>query len=83
MSHLSLLFPASDPYYGAHARIHFCEHYKKNSLQNKECDTQNNVSLGELTQDNLKHGTVRRLTFNPYFDLTLDRLGKFLKSVED
>jgi len=55
-----------------------CLHYGDDPERLKACLTQDGINLGEISEENLKTGVVRRLGFNPLFDDMLGRLDRFL-----
>ncbi len=68
-SHLSIILPENDAYYGEKGEYCNCLHYfSNNSEKYFECLHHPEKTLwGEITEENLEKGLLRRLTYNPKF----------------
>ncbi|HOK07174.1 MAG TPA: alpha/beta fold hydrolase [Syntrophales bacterium] len=77
-SHTSLTIPPGDGLLGERGLWRDCLHYGDDPERLKACLTQDGINLGEISEENLKTGVVRRLGFNPLFDDMLGRLDRFL-----
>lgn len=68
-SHMSLVLPADDRHYGMHGEHSNCIHYYPRDIEKyTACINNPNGDLqGELTEQNLRAGIIRRLMYNPYF----------------
>jgi esterase/lipase len=68
-AHTAMLLPPEDPHYGLGGSYSNCLHYFPDEMaQYQACKTQSKADLqGELTKENLKAGTLRRLMYNPHF----------------
>ena len=76
-SHLSLITPPDDPYYGKKGIYKDCEHYPEESDDFKTCKSENYDGLvwsGEATKKNLKKGLMRRLRYNPLWQSMLEEI---------
>ena len=82
-AHTSMTLPFDDAYYGMMGEYSSCIHYYPDDIKryvtcnkNPEQDLQ-----GELTEENLKAGTLRRLMFNPSFSTLKISMKKFIDSL--
>jgi hypothetical protein len=80
-AHLSLTNAPENPHYGRQGDYRNCLHYLKDPASWKICK-QDAVPLGELNEDLLAQGVLRRLTYNPDFAPMLRQLDAFLDSVK-
>lgn len=84
MSHSSLLLPPSDPLHGENGQIKECWYYPVESKDYERCMSENpRPLLGAPVRLTLNLGIVRWLTFNPYYQTTLDQLDAFLQCIDD
>ncbi len=82
-SHLSLMLPRDDPFYGAHGTYSNCLHYFPEEMDKYTACSGNSppVLQGEVTEQNLRAGLMRRLTYNPHFAALKRSLQRFLESL--
>jgi len=80
-SHIALLIPPEDPHYGRQGGYKSCLHYQTDRTRRMACEHDSNVWMGEITGDNLKKYTLRRLTYNPRYHDMLYALDHFLEGV--
>lgn len=68
-SHLSILLPENDPYYGRGGEYLNCLHYYPDDMEKYTLCRRDSpaVTQGEITDRNLHAGVMRRLTYNPHF----------------
>lgn len=82
-SHLSIILPPSDEYYGENGRYSFCNHYYHNDKEGYErCKQQLHDYLGEITDKHLKKGVISRLTYNPLYDEMLKDMEGFISGLD-
>lgn len=77
-SHVSILIPPDDPHYGKNGGYRSCLHYQTDQKKRMACLHDPDIWLGEITDENLKKYTLRRLTFNPRFDDMMIDVDRFL-----
>lgn len=73
-SHLSIVLPPQDAHYGIAGNYSNCLHYYPDNMEKYEGCMANlpTVRQGEVSERNLRTGTLRRLMYNPHFaDLKL------------
>ncbi len=80
-SHVALPIPCDDRHYGSHGGYKSCLHYRNDQEKRRTCLLDDSIWKGEISGDNLKAFTVRRLTCNPKYDGMIEKLDQFLKSV--
>lgn len=81
-AHTAILLPPSDPHYGVNGAYASCLHYYPKHMERyRACKSGNGNYLGELTDDNLKNGTMQRLMFNPHFDGLKVSMNKFVATL--
>ena len=68
-AHTAIVLPHGDPHYGAAGDYSNCTHYYPDDMEKYDaCNNKHQeVLLGEITEANLKTGTVQRLMYNPNF----------------
>lgn len=68
-AHTALVLPGEDPYYGEQGEYRNCTHYYPEEMEKYAACNDASVQLpqGEITDENLKSATLRRLTHNPNF----------------
>ncbi|MEC8624210.1 MAG: hypothetical protein VXY34_05275 [Bdellovibrionota bacterium] len=84
-SHLSLITPPNDFYYGKSGIYRDCEHYPEKLKDFKNCKSEefdDKVWIGEATKKNLKKGLMRRLRYNPLWKTMLKEIKKHLIAIE-
>ncbi len=81
-AHTALLLPASDTHYGAEGDYRNCLHYLgKTTEKYPLCKEGKEDFIGEVTDENLKKGVVRRLMYNPNYDGMERALEAFIGSL--
>jgi len=78
-SHVSIPIPPDDPHYGKNGGYKSCLHYQADREKRMACLHDPNVWLGEITEENLRKYTLRRLTFNPRYDDMMRDMDRFLE----
>lgn len=80
-AHTALVQPPEDEHYGAHGEYCNCLHYYPgNMAQYQACWARTGeVRLGEVTEQNLAAGTLRRLTYNPHYAELIASLQRFIE----
>jgi len=78
-SHVSIPIPPDDPHYGKNGGYKACLHYQADREKRMACLHDPNIWLGEITGDNLKKYTLRRLTYNPRYDDMMRDMDRFLE----
>jgi len=81
-AHISILIPPDDPHYGKDGGYKYCLHYQDNQEKRRSCLYDPNVWQGEITEENLKQYTLRRLTYNPRYDEMIVTLDHFLDGLK-
>ncbi len=79
-SHLSILLPPEDSHYGRAGEYSNCLHYYPDDME-KFAVCRNNspaVRQGEVTENSLRAGVMRRLTYNPHFIQMEASMRKFI-----
>jgi len=79
-AHTAIVLPEEDTHYGAHGNYANCLHYYPHDMD-KYHACQNNPEacwLGEITEENLQAGLLRRLTYNPHFAALQDSMRRFI-----
>ena len=68
-AHTAIVLPPDDPHYGVAGDYSNAIHYYPGDMEKYDACNNNHgeVLLGEITEANLKAGTVRRLMYNPNF----------------
>ena len=82
-AHTSITLPSDDAYYGMMGAYSNCIHYYPDDIKKYEACNQNPEQdlQGELTEENLKSGTLRRLMYNPNFSTLKISMKKFIDSL--
>ena len=80
-AHVSILMPPDDPHYGREGGYKYCLHYRNKPEKRMACLHDPQVWQGEITEENLKHYTLRRLTYNPRYDEMMATLDHFLEGL--
>ncbi|MDO8465636.1 MAG: alpha/beta fold hydrolase [Gallionella sp.] len=68
-AHTAIVLPPDDPHYGAAGDYSNCIHYYPDDMEKYDAciNHSGGVLQGEITEANLKAGTLRRLMYNPNF----------------
>ena len=79
-SHTAIVLPPEDPHYGIGGGYSNCVHYYPNDMEkyNTCMSKPTEVLQGEITEENLKVGTMRRLMYNPNFAALQISLKRFI-----
>ena len=82
-AHTSMTLPLDDAYYGMMGEYSSCIHYYPNDIKQYDaCNKNPEQDLqGELTEENFKAGTLRRLMVNPNFSTLNISMKKFIDSL--
>lgn len=82
-AHTSITLPLDDAYYGMMGEYSNCTHYYPDDIKKYEaCNKNPEQDLqGELTEENLKAGTLRRLMVNPNFSTLKISMKKFIDNL--
>jgi hypothetical protein len=82
-AHTSIILPVDDAYYGMMGAYANCIHYYPDDIKQYDaCNKNSEQNLqGELTEENLKAGTLRRLMVNPNFPTLKVSMKKFIDSL--
>jgi esterase/lipase len=78
-SHVSLMIPPEDPHYGKNGDYKSCLHYQGNREKRLACEHDPRIWMGEITEENLKQCTLRRLTYNPRYNEMIHDIDHFLE----
>ena len=83
-AHTALVLPENDPHYGINGDYANCLHYFRKGLDKyRRCKDKKEDYLGEITDENLKKGVIRRLMYNPSFGRLASSLGEFIERLPD
>jgi esterase/lipase len=68
-AHTAIVMPPGDPHYGESGNYANCLHYYENDKEScRACLSQpQDAWYGEVNQQNLRHGLLRRLMYNPHY----------------
>lgn len=82
-SHTSVVLPPDDPHYGANGDYSNAIHYYPDDMEKYEACNGNSgpILLGEITEENLRLGTLRRLMYNPNFAALKISLKRFVNEL--
>ena len=82
-AHTSIVLPSDDPHYGAAGDYSNCTHYYPDDMERYDaCNNRHGEILqGEVTEANLKAGTLRRLMYNPNFAALKVSMKRFIDSL--
>ena len=82
-AHTSIVIPGKDPHYGASGEYSNCVHYYPDDMEKYDaCSNKpEEVLQGEITEANLKTGTVRRLMYNPNFTALKLSMKRFIDNL--
>ena len=83
-AHTSIVLPPDDPHYGAARDYSNCTHYYPDDMERYDaCNNRHGEILqGEITEANLKAGTLRRLMYNPNFAALKVSMKRFIDSLQ-
>lgn len=82
-AHTAIVIPPDDPHYGMSGAYANCLHYYENDKEKcRACLSQpQDAWLGEINQQNLQHGLLRRLLFNPHYAAMETSMQKFIEGL--
>jgi esterase/lipase len=82
-AHTAIVVPPEDRHYGAVGDYSNCTHYYPDEMEKYDaCNNHPQEDLqGELTKENLKAGTLRRLMYNPNYAALQLSLKKFIDNL--
>ena len=83
-AHTAIVLPPDDMHYGAMGNYSNCSHYYPGEME--KYDACNNkpgeVLQGEITEQNLATGTLRRLMYNPHFAALKISMKRFIDNLQ-
>lgn len=84
-AHTAIVLPREDEYYGELGAYCNCLHYYPNEMAKYQAciDRLETVIHGEITEKNLKLGTLRRLMYNPHFVNMKIAMKQFIEKLPD
>ena len=84
-AHTAILMPPDDEHYGLDGEYANCIHYYPDETEKYNACTSHPKDCwqGEVTQDNLNAGTLRRLMYNPNFSALTDSLNAFINGLPE
>lgn len=79
-AHTAIVIPGEDEYYGEQGEYNNCLHYYPHDMEKYQAciDQVESVIQGEITKQNLKQGTLRRLMYNPHFSTLKIAMQEFI-----
>ena len=82
-AHTAIVMPPEDEHYGANGTYVNCLHYYENDKPSYHacCARGPDTWLGEVTEQGLRHGVVRRLTYNPHYAAMEASMQKFIEGL--
>lgn len=81
-AHTAIVLPPEDPHYGAGGDYGNCAYYFPDQMDKYErCKNGKYDYLGEVIEDSLKKGTLRRLMYNPSFQSLEGSMRRFIDSL--
>ena len=82
-AHTSIVLPPDDPHYGAAGDYSNSIHYYPDDMEKYHAcnNKQGDILLGEITEENLKAGTLQRLMYNPNFAALKVSMGRFIEGL--
>ena len=83
LAHTAIVLPPEDEYYGELGAYCNCLHYYPDEMEKyRACiDRVDKVIQGEITERNLKSGTLRRLMYNPHFITMKTAMKQFIEKL--
>ncbi|MBI3593676.1 MAG: alpha/beta fold hydrolase [Nitrospirae bacterium] len=83
-AHTALVLPGSSSHYGANGDYTYCNHYfPKDMDKYNQCKNKKEDYLGEISEENLKKGVIRRLMYNPNFESLEKSLSQYIDLLPD
>jgi esterase/lipase len=82
-AHTAIVMPREDEYYGERGVYCNCLHYYPREMAKYQSCIDHAVSViqGEITEKNLKQGTLRRLMYNPHFATLKISMQQFIEKL--
>ncbi|MBI5437625.1 MAG: alpha/beta fold hydrolase [Nitrosomonadales bacterium] len=82
-AHTAIVLPSDDPHYGTAGDYSNCIHYYPDDMEKYEACINNSgdVLQGEITEANLRTGTLRRLMYNPNFAALKVSMKRFIDNL--
>ncbi|MBI3358873.1 MAG: alpha/beta hydrolase [Nitrospirae bacterium] len=81
-AHTAIIVPPDDPHFGKEANPMACSRYFNIAPEKyARCRDKKEDFLGEITDENLRKGVIRRLMYNPNFDTLKLSLKRFIDSL--
>jgi esterase/lipase len=82
-AHTAIVLPPEDQHYGEQGEYANCVHYYPAEMDkyNACIDTPCEVFQGEITEQNLAVGTLRRLMYNPHYSQLTATMRKFIEQL--
>ena len=82
-AHTAIVLPPDDEHYGAQGDYCNCIHYYPNDMEKYDAclNKRGEIWQGEITGENLKAGTLRRLMYNPNFAALKISMQRFIDSL--
>jgi esterase/lipase len=82
-AHTAIVLPSDDAHYGAAGDYSNCTHYYPGEMEKYDaCNNKpNEVLQGEITEQNLAAGTLRRLMYNPHFAALRISMRQFIEKL--
>ncbi len=82
LSHISVINSPAHPYYGKQGTYRNCGSYLEDDTLYRACKSDDDVLVGERTEQNLAKGVLKRLTYNPFFNELEQDMVHFLENVK-
>ena len=82
-AHTAIVMPPKDAHYGVNGEYANCLHYYPHDMENyAACLAQSqSVWLGEVNEQNLKHGLLSRLMYNPHYAAMESSMQRFIEGL--
>ena len=82
-AHTAIVVPPGDTHYGANGDYANCLHYYEDDKTNYHacCARTSEVWQGEVLEQNLKHGLLRRLMYNPHYAAMESSMQRFIEGL--
>lgn len=82
-SHLSIVLPPEDAHYGVQGEYSNCLHYYPDDMKKYAACLTNSPQIlqGEVTEQNLRAGIMRRLIYNPHFAALKTSMQQFIENL--
>jgi esterase/lipase len=84
-AHTAIMVPPNEPHYGKQGDYTYCMHYAHAANRKPEaylrCENKREDFLGEISNENMKRGVIRRLMYNPNYDAMTVSLKQFIDAL--